>query len=300
MTAKAAKAPTKKTKTAKSTKPAAASKSKTVTKSVAAKSADTKPVKVKKKFNPGVWSIRWGILLVALAVAVIVFAKDATTPVTIQYLAKDALQSEAAATEVLAPATRHLWDMHVSWLVAKFLLIFGVVLLLAGTLMRAKYEAWLAKGVNKLRWVGLGLGGASVFVTISMLSGVNEVSKLTLICGSVLLAGLLAASVELLGPGRRLRRLLAAGAILAIFMPWLVVMRTAASVPLFNGSLPAYMYYLYASVTLLVVATGLALYLRIKQKGKWADTLYTEKMFMGLTLAAAVIPALQIFAGALR
>jgi hypothetical protein len=220
-----------------------------------------------------------------------------------QYLAKDALATEAAGKSgevVLGPATRHLWDVNVSWLVAKFLLVFGVVLLLAATLLRARYEAWLGRGVNKLRWVGFGLGGGTVFTTVAMLSGVSDVSTLTLVCGSVVLAAVLAAAVELIGPGRRLRRLLGAGAILAVFMPWLILVRTAGSVPMYNGSLPGYMYFLYASLTLLVLAVGLALYLRSKERGKWADTFYTEKMFVMLTLAAAVLPALQIFAGALQ
>jgi hypothetical protein len=69
---------------------------------------------------------------------------------------------------------------------------------------------------------------------------------------------------------------------------------------MYDGTLPGYMYYLYASLTLLVVAVALGLYMRLNLRGKWADALYTEKAFMGLILAAAVLPALQIFAGALQ
>ena len=114
------------------------------------------------------------------------------------------------------------------------------------------------------------------------------------------LAALLAASVELLGEGRHLRRLLAVGALLAVFLPWLIFVRTSASVFMYGGSLPSYLYFVYASVTLLLVAFGLGLYFRIKGRGKWADTMYTEKMFMGLSFIAATILALQIFAGALQ
>ena len=45
---------------------------------------------------------------------------------------------------------------------------------------------------------------------------------------------------------------------------------------------------------------GLALYFRLNQRGKWASATYTEKMFMGLSLVAATVVALQISAGALQ
>lgn len=289
MTAKAAKATTKKTKTTKS-KAAVATKPRLSSgKSVAGNS------------NLRAWNLRLGLVLVLLAVAVIVFGNSHSVPITTQYLAKDALATEAAHGQtVLATATRHLIDVRLSWIVAKSLLVFGAVFLLAASLVRGRYEAWLSRGVNKLRWVGLGLGGGVVVYTVALLSGVSDVSTLCLVYGSVVLAALLVAAVELLGAGRRLRRLLAAGALLAIFVPWLIFVRTLGAVPMWDGSLPVYMYFLYASLTLLLVATGLATYMRVTQKGKWASTLYTEKMFMGLTFLFALLPALQIFAGALQ
>jgi hypothetical protein len=221
--------------------------------------------------------------------------------ITTQYLAKDALATEAAHGQtVWAAATRHLVDIRLSWVVAKSLLIFGMVFLLAATLLRNKYEAWLTGGVNKLRWLGLGLGGGVVVYTVADLSGVSDVSTLCLIYASVLLSALLAASIELLGAGRRLLRLLTAGALLDVFVPWLIFVRTVGAVPMWDGSLPAYMYYLYASLTLILVAIGLAAYLRVVKKGRWADSLYTERMFMGLMFVFAVLPAVQIFAGALQ
>ncbi len=246
------------------------------------------------------WNLRLGILLVLLAVAVVVAGNSASTPLTMHYLAKDTLTSEAAGHEVLGAASRHLWDVHVSWLVAKFLAVFGVVFLLAATVLRSKYEAWLDRGVNALRWVGLGVGGGSVALTVAMLSGVSDVSTLCLVFSSVALAGLLAGAVEFIGSGRHLRRLLAIGALVAVFVPWLIFVRTFGGVMLFDGSLPVYMYYLYATVTLFVIALVLVTYMRLKQRGRWADTFYTERVFMALTFMLAVVPALQIFAGALQ
>lgn len=303
MTAKAAKAPTKKTKTTKPKAAAAAKASpKATTKSSTTKTAKAAVTKSPSSPKAGLraWNLRLGILLLLLAVAIFVFGDKVTAPITVQYQAKDVLGSDAAGHEVVAAAMRHLWDVRVAWMVAKFVAIFGVVFLLAATVLRTKYEAWLDRGVNGLRWVGFGLGGGAAMLAVAMLSGVSDISTLGLIFISVVIAGLLANAVEFIGAGRRLRRLLAAGALLGVFFPWLVFFRTAIAVPLYDGKLPLYMYFLYATMTLLIVAVALALYMRVKQRGKWADTFYSERMFMALAFLVAVVPALQIFAGALQ
>lgn len=305
MTVKTAKAPTKKTKTTKTVKSAKTSKPKaTVVAAVKSKKPEA-PIKsadkkVDDKRSLRLWNVRLGVVLLLLAIAVVVAGNSTSVPLTMQYLTKDGLASEVAGHEVLAPAIRHIWDVQVSWIVAKMLAIFGIVYLLAATLLRKRYEAWLDSGVNVLRWLGFGLGGGVAMVAVATLSGVSDVSMLTLIVGSVILAAVLALAVELLGSGRRLRRLLGIGAILAIFFPWLVLARSAAGVVMYDGAMPTYLYFVYAVVTLLVVAVGLALYMRTKQRGRWASTFYTERMFIFLGFLVSVVLALQIFSGALQ
>ena len=298
MTAKTAKAPTKKPKLAKAK--AAESKAAATKVKPEVSAAKTAEKKVDHKRSLRLWNLRLGTVLLLLAIAIIVFADSQSAPVTMQYLAKDELASEAAGQDVLAPAIRHLWDVQISWLVAKFLAIFGVMYLLVATLLRKRYEAWLERGVNNLRWVGFGLGGGTAVVVVAMLSGISDVSTLTLMFGAVVLASILASAVELLGPGRKLRRLLGIGSLVAIFLPWIVLARHAVTVPLFDAALPMYLYYVYAVVTLFVVGIGLAVYLRVKQRGKWANTFYAERMFMLLGFLASVVLALQIFAGTLQ
>lgn len=246
------------------------------------------------------WNLRFAFLLVAEAVAIVAVGGGQTVPVTTQYLAIDPLATEAAGHQVLAAATRHLFDVPLALVVAKFLVIFALAYLLAGTLWCGKYQAWLARGVNKLRWAALGLGGGVMAVAVAMLSGVSDLVYLWLIFGAVVLAGVCALSLELLGPGRRLRRLLATGAVLGALLPWLVFIGNAVAAALYGGTLPNFLYYIYISMFLLSSAGVLAGYLRIKQRGRWADTLYTERMFMALNFVAASVLALQIFAGALQ
>jgi hypothetical protein len=300
MTAKTAKASPKKTKISKSrTKPAA--KASPAVKAEVVEKVQAASKRPDSKRSLRMWNIRLGVVLILLAVVVVVIGNSSTVPLTTQYLSKDALATEAAGgKEVLAPAIRHVADVRVSWLVAKFLIIAGVVYLLAATLLRKHYEAWLDRGVNKLRWAGFGLAGGVAVAAISMLGGVSDLAALLLIFGSVVLAAVFAVVLELLGGGRRLRRLLATGAVVGLVLPWLGFVINIAGVLKYNGSLPLYLYFLYGSITLWFIVIGLATHLRIKQSGRWADTIYTEKAFMFLGFVVAVVLAAQIFVGVLQ
>lgn len=307
MTANTAKASTKKAKTtkAKAAKPkvATARAATRTAKSAAPKAPPARILKAGEKKPPfdrfRKWNLWLGIVLVAEAVAVLASGGPKAVELTTQYLAKDGLASEAAGSGVFSAATRHLVDINISWIVAGFLVVFAAGFLLAATVWQKKYEAWLARGVNKLRWAMLGIGGGMAVATVALLSGATDVVVLLLISGIVALACAFAAALELLGPGRRLSRLLAAGAVTGLVLPWLFFAVTVAGALKYGGSVPPYLYFVYAVVTLWFVAIGLATHFRVTQKGKWADTSYTEKMFMGLGFGVATVLALQISAGAL-
>lgn len=245
------------------------------------------------------WNLRIGALLIIEAIAILLLGGAQTVPITTHYLATDTLASEASGHQVLAVATRHIADVHLSWVVAKFLLIFGLLHILAGTVLRTRYDAWIAKGVNGLRWLALGAGGGVMTVAIAMLSGFTDIATLVLLFVSVFVAGSLGLVAELLGPDARIRRLLAGLAILGVALPWLVFATTALNVALFNGSLPTFVYYIYASMFLCFAGGLWAACLRMKKRGKWADATYTEKAFMVIGVVAASALAWQIFVGAL-
>jgi Heliorhodopsin len=246
------------------------------------------------------WNMWLGLGLIAEALAVLLLAGGQTVPLTMQYLATDTLASDAAGHEVLAVATRHLWDVPLAWVVAKFLVLFAIVYLVAATVWQGRYNAWLERGVNKLRWAAFGLGGGVMAVAVAMLSGITDLAYLVLISGSVLVACAVALAVGLLGLGRRLRKLLVIIALIAAVLPVVAILSAIVGTLLFNGSLPAFVYYIYASMFLAIVALGLASYFRLRLRGRWADTVYTERMCMVLGFVISSILAWQIFAGALQ
>lgn len=246
-------------------------------------------------------SLRLGVVLLVLAVAIVVAGSSSTAPLTTQYLAGDALATEAAGgKEMLATATRHLADINVSWLVVKFLVIFAALFVLLPTVWRKYYEAWLDQGVNKLRWVGFGLGAGAMAVAVAMLSGISDLGYLLLIFASLAILGSLSTVVDLIGPGRKLRKYVIITALGAAVLPAVAIGLTLVGTILYGGNLPPYMYFIYASMLLFVAAFVLACILRLRRRGKWADAFFAERGFMLLGFAAAVVLALQIFAGALQ
>jgi len=246
-------------------------------------------------------SLRLGAVLLVLAIAIVIAGNSSTVPLTTQYLAKDVLATEAAGgKEVLATATRHLADINVSWLVAKFLVVFAALFILLPTVWRKHYEAWLDQGVNKLRWVGFGLGAGVAAAIITALSGISDIGYLLLIFASLAILGSLATVVDLIGPGRKLRKYVAITALGAAALPVVVIALTLGGTIVYGGNLPAYMYFIYGSMLLFTVAFALAYFLRLRRRGRWADSLFAERGFMLLGFTAAVILALQIFAGALQ
>ena len=261
--------------------------------SVAKKPQDTKQVLQR-------WNLVGGIVLALQAVAIALLGKGDSVPVVMHYPAVDTLASEAAGSQVIGAASRTLFDMPIAYLLAAGLLAMAIVHLLAATQLRLRFESMLDRGVNVARWIAYGVGGVLLLDAVYLLSGINDVVALKML-GSVLFgACLVALSVELLGPGRPgLSRLLKVMTVVGVVLPWLVIAGVLVASMMYDGTVPSYMYGVYASGFILFVAIVLATSFRWQQRGRWANQLYSEKMFLLLGLATATVLSWQIFAGAL-
>ena len=299
MTARVVTSSTKKSKTVKKAKPAAVKTSKPAKVKAPAAIKPAKPAKKARKFSLAAWNLQLGIVLVALAAGVVIFGGAQSAPLTTQYLAKDTLGSEVAGRDVLATATHHLADVRISWLVAAFLVVFAASFLLVATVWRKRYENWLTRGFNKMRWIGFGASTGLMGVTIAALSGITDLGYLLLIFGALVILGALSTITELIGIGRRLRKFTIITALFTAALPVVVIALTLAGALMYKGSLPVYLYYVYGSMFLFAGAVAVGCVLRLRQVGKWADGTFAEKTFMGWGFAAAVALALQVFAGAL-
>ncbi len=237
------------------------------------------------------------------AVAIVLFGGSKAAPILVNYLAPDQLASEVNGHQVLGVATRHIADVRFTMVAAGFLALFGLGCLALATVGRAQYEARLQKGSNVGRWLAFGLGAAGMVVALALESGVYSLATLILVFVSMLIAGALEPLAEKFKatPAKTplLGHAVCAGAVVAGLLPWVVLALGAAGALLWGGKIPGNVYAMYGTTLVLFGCWALAAHFRVTRRGKWADTLYAEKMYMFLTLATATVLAWQIFAGAI-
>lgn len=268
------------------------------------KSSKEKSVKIDPRFE-GLrkWNLWMGVLLALQAIAVIVIGTDRSYPITTNYLAVDTLASEATGGQSLAVASRHLLDMPFAWLVGVALLIFAVGYVLA-VWRRNWYEERLKLGLNDLRWLTFGIGGGVLFVAIALLSGVYELAMLLAIVGFMVAGclGVMAGGVIRRQAGdveTPVSHLVCGIGTACIVAPIVLLAIAAGGAWLYDGTIPSFVYGIFGSALLFVLAVGLVTHFRIVKRGKWADAVNVERAFMVLAFLGASLVSWQMFAGAL-
>lgn len=246
-----------------------------------------------------------GIVYLLQGLAVLLFGRNVTAPLTLQYPSIDTLASEAAGHQVVGIANRHVADVHIAWILAIAMIVFAVIHLMLASAYRNAVSTSIERGVNAFRWLSLGIGGGLIIVATALLSGITSITLLLVLFVSVLGAALLTLGIEATiansnGVQTRLSHFLCGLATLAVTLPWVVFAIGVAGVLLWNGKLPTYLYSIYICEALLVGAFMLATHFRIKRQGKWADGLYGERGYLLLTLLTVTLLSWQIVIGALK
>lgn len=241
------------------------------------------------------WNIWLAVLHGVQGLALLVLAATHTIPVTVSYLAKDPIASQIADHPVWGSAVKHLFDVNLALLVAVFFFIAALAHLAAATVWRHTFEADVARGSNKLRWIEYALSGSVMLVVVGLISGVYDVASLLMLFAFGIIASLLMLSAETRSKSSALYWLAAATGL----VPWLVVVLYLC-VAHTSGQVPGYVY--VADVTTFIFFAGLAVvaYLQHKRQGSWANHTYSERVFMIVSLIAKAALAWQVFAGALR
>jgi len=248
------------------------------------------------------WNIRFAVMLVLEAIALVVLAKSVLMPVTTQYLAVDPLATEAAGHQMLAVATRHLVDLPLAWVAAAFLVLLAAVHAAVATVYRTRYEAAITRGVSETRWLGLGLAAAGMVVAVGLLGGFGQVGSLVLLAGFTGLSCVLALVAEVLTlqkPPRLISHVVCGAAVACAVLPWVIFAWSGAAAMLYQGHVPLYLYGLYATLAVFGACVVAMAHARVMRKGKWADTFFTERAFMVLGVVAVSVVAWQIYAGVL-
>ncbi len=306
----------KSTKSTKSASAKTATVKKTVTKkapAVKATNADTtvatkkvekeqKPKKVFDRFkNLRSWNWVMAGLHAAQGVAVLVLSQDRLFPVTTDHLTVDPLTQ--GGNPVLVPATRHLFDVNIAYVVAAFFFMSAIAHLSIASWYRKKYEANLKNGINKARWIEYSFSASTMIVAIAMIAGIYDLSTLGMMFGLTAVMNLCGLVMEKANAGRETVDWTSyvVGSIAGI-LPWLVYALYVYGSAQFGegGGPPTFVYAILVSIFLFFNVFALNMWLQYKKKGKWADYLYGEKAYIVLSLVAKSALAWQVFAGTLR
>jgi hypothetical protein len=235
-----------------------------------------------------------GIAHAAQAVAILALAGAATLPVDVTYLL-----GPPGGGEFGGPAK--LFDLRIDVAVALFLLLAAVDHLTVATpKVRGWYERNVAAGINPARWWEYSVSASLMVVLIAMLAGITEATALIALFGvnaAMILFGL---AMERANIDRQAVdwRPFVYGCI-AGAVPWTAIgVQLAVSQTEGNG-VPGFVFAIFVTLFLLFNSFALNMWLQYRGRGRWADPLFAERVYLVLSLVAKSALAWQVYAGAL-
>ncbi len=199
-----------------------------------------------------------------------------------------------------------LFSFPLAYLIASFFLMSAIAHFVAGWPLRARYEAWLARGMNPLRWIEYAFSSSVMIVAIAYISYITEFTALVAIAGVNAAMNLFGWSMEAANEGREKPdwKHFIFGCIAGI-VPWLAIFSVIWAYNVQEGlpaeySIPSFVYIIIASLFLAFNIFAITMVLQYKKIGRWKDYLAGEKTYMVLSLVAKSLLAWQVWSGTLR
>jgi hypothetical protein len=233
-----------------------------------------------------------GVVHLGQAIAVLALATSFALPVTTTYL------EGPPGTVPLDPT--ELFEIPTGAAVAGFLLLSALAHAVVCTVWWRRYVADLGRGRNPARWVEYSLSASLMIVLIAQLTGISDLAALVALFGvnaSMILFGWLQEHYEQPGGGGWLPFVFGC---LAGVVPWLAI-----GVYLFSpgsasaAEAPGFVYGIFVSLFAFFNVFALNQWLQYRARGRWADYLFGERVYIGLSLVAKSALAWQVFAGTL-
>ena len=199
-----------------------------------------------------------------------------------------------------------LVSFPLAYLIASFFLMSAIAHATAGWFLRGRYEAWLARGMNPLRWVEYAFSSTVMIVAIAYLSFITEFPALVAIAGANVAMNLFGWSMEAANEGRERVdwKHFIFGCIAGI-VPWIAIFSILWAYSAQEGlpaeaQIPGFVYVIIASLFVAFNIFAITMVLQYRKIGRWRDYLVGEKTYMVLSLVAKSLLAWQVFSGTLR
>lgn len=239
------------------------------------------------------WNLAVGSVHAAQALLILLLATSVSLPVTITYLT-----GPPGAGDYGGPTL--LFDLRVEIAVALFLLLAAVDHLSVGTWARRWYEQRVVRGINPARWWEYSISASLMIVLIAMLTGIREGTALLALFGvnaAMILFGLAMERANLDRETVDWRPFVygcIAGAV-----PWIAIaLQLGVSQDQGSGA-PGFVIAIFVTLFLLFNSFAVNMWLTYRGRGRWADPLFCERVYLILSLLAKSALAWQVYFGAL-
>ncbi len=193
------------------------------------------------------------------------------------------------------------FDLRFSVAIAAFLFLAAADhLLMATPRVVSWYEANLRRGVNYARWIEYSVSASLMVVLIGLLVGLTNlyaIIGLFAVNAAMILFGLLMEQVNDTG-GPVNWSPFTFGSIVGI-VPWIAITVALLTAQSEGDGVPGFVYGIYVSLFVLFNCFGLNQWLQYRGRGKFADYLHGEKVYVVLSLVAKSALAWQVYAGTL-
>lgn len=237
-------------------------------------------------------NVIFGVLFVVQAVVLLIVAEAAKLPVRGSFLT-DAPGSGQYGS-------RDIFDLRIDWMVAVFLLLAALDHLGVATFARRKYESGIVQGVNPFRWWEYSISASLMVVLIAMLAGVSELTALAMMFGAnaaMIFFGLVMEQVNV--DARTIRWSPFVYGCVVGLVPWIgIVIQFWLSSGEGDG-VPGFVYVIFVTLFLLFNGFAVNMWLAYRGKGKFANPLFAEKVYLVLSITAKSALAWQVYGGSL-
>lgn len=235
-----------------------------------------------------------GFLHLASLAAILLLSNDASLPVNATYL------TEAPGTGNFSDPI-NLFNLNIGYMVAAFLALSAFFhFLISSPAMFPRYVSGLKNHINMFRWVEYSLSSSLMIIVILQLNGTADYIALLGIFGvnvCMILFGWLQEKYTTPGDGDLLPFFFGC---LAGSIPWIATAINLASPkgPT-DATPPGFVYGIVVSLFILFNCFAIVQWKQYKARGKWANYLHGERIYIVLSLVAKSVLAWQVFSGAL-
>ena len=239
------------------------------------------------------FNIVMGVLHTIQGILMLAFTNDFAVPFTTNFLKFDEIN------ETVYHNMNELWEIQLGPAVALFMFMSAFAHFSVSTYGYGWYQRKLKEGINPARWYEYAVSSSWMILIVAMLSGLTDLAALILLVGLNASMNLFGMMMEL--HNKELKKTNWSSFIygsIAGTLAWVAVLMYFLGAILDNfDNVPNFVYMVVFVLLFFWGTFPLNMWLQYRRKGRWADYLYGEKVYILLSLVSKSALAWFIFFG---